>query len=84
MLNFIITGDSISILIPGAPKDEFDGPNHQILSNLYKGADLEKITRILESELSGTYELYHDEFSAGEMASEIIKWWNFKLADRLK
>ena len=26
-------------LIPGTPKDEFDGLNHQILSNLYKGAD---------------------------------------------
>ena len=71
-------------LIPGAPKDEFDGLNHQILSNLYKGADLEKITRALESELSVTYGLYHDEFGADEMASEIIEWWNLKLAERIQ
>ncbi|PTX60104.1 hypothetical protein C8N46_107110 [Kordia periserrulae] len=65
-------------LIPNAPKDEFDGLNHQILSNLYKGADLEKIIRVLESELSITYGLYIDEFEADEIASEIIEWWNFK------
>ncbi|PQJ79448.1 hypothetical protein [Polaribacter porphyrae] len=71
-------------LIPGAPKDEFDGLNHQILSNLYKGANLEKITRVLESELSVTYGLYHNEFGADEMASEIIEWWNLKLAEKIQ
>ena len=70
-------------LIPGSPSDEFDGLNHQILSNLYKGADLEKITHVLESELSVTYGLYHDEFKADEMATELIEWWNFKLADKI-
>lgn len=63
-------------LIPGAPKDEFDGLNHKILSHLYKGADFEKINRVLESELSVTYGLYHDEFSAEEMTTEIMEWWN--------
>ncbi len=29
-------------LISGSPKDEFNSLNHQILSHLYKGADLEK------------------------------------------
>ncbi len=71
-------------LIPGAPKDEFDGLNHQILSNLYKGADLDKITRVLESELSATYGLYDNEFSADEIASEVIEWWNLKLVDRIQ
>ena len=63
-------------LIPEAPKDEFDGLNHQILSHLFKDADFEKINRILESELSVTYGLYHDEFSAEEMTTEIMEWWN--------
>lgn len=63
-------------LIPGASKDEFDGLNHQILSHLFKDADFEKINRILESELSVTYGLYHDEFSAEEMTTEIMEWWN--------
>lgn len=65
-------------LIPGAPNDEFDGLNHQILNNLYKGADQEKISRVLESELTVTYGLYDDETDASEMSSEIIEWWNFK------
>jgi len=30
----------------------------------------------LESELSVTHGLYHDEFGAEEMATEIIEWWN--------
>lgn len=71
-------------LISNAPKDEFDGLNHQILSNLYKGVSLEKIICILESELSVTYGLYHDEFEADEMASEIIEWWNLKLVKRIQ
>lgn len=71
-------------LIPGAAKDEFDGLNHQVLSNLYRGADLEKVTRVLESELSITYGLYCDELSAEEMASEIIEWWNLRLEDRIR
>jgi hypothetical protein len=71
-------------LIPSAPKDEFDGLNHQILSNLHKDANLEKITRVLESELSVTYGLYIDEFDADKMASEIIEWWNLKLAERIQ
>lgn len=66
-------------MIPGAPKDEFDGLNHQVLSNLYQGADLEKISRVLKSELIVTYGLYNDEFSSLDMATEIIEWWNSKL-----
>ena len=63
-------------LIPGAPKDELDGLNHQILIHLFKDTDFEKINRVLESELSATYGLYHDEFSAEEMTTEIMEWWN--------
>jgi len=33
----------------------------------------------LESELSVTHGLYHDEFGAEEMATEIIEWWNSSL-----
>ncbi len=63
-------------LIPGAPKDEFDALNHQILSHLYKGADFEKVNRVLESELKVYYGLYNDEFSGEEMTAEIMEWWN--------
>ena len=73
-------------LIPGVPMDEFDGLNHQILSHLYKGVDFDKLNRVLESELSVTFGLYHDEFSAEKMTSEIMEWWNKtdKLSDYLK
>jgi hypothetical protein len=30
------------------------------------------------------YGLYQDEFGADEMASEIIEWWNLKLAERIQ
>lgn len=63
-------------LIPGAPKDEFDGLNWQILSHLYKEADIEKINQILSSELTATFGLYSDEFEARELASEVVQWWN--------
>lgn len=65
-------------LIPGAPKNEFDGLNHQILSHLYKRADFDKVNRVLASELSATYGLYYDEFDAEEMTAEIMEWWNSK------
>ena len=38
-------------LIPGSPKDEFDSSIHKITNHLYKGADFEKITRVLSREL---------------------------------
>ncbi|MEO0331238.1 MAG: hypothetical protein AAF223_06065 [Bacteroidota bacterium] len=63
-------------LIPGSPRDEFDGLNHQLLSHLYKGADFNKIARILDSELTVTYGLSVDEDSTKEMASDIVEWWN--------
>ena len=63
-------------LIAGAPKDEFDGLNHKILSHLYNGADFDKINRVLESEFSVTYGLHREEFSTREITTEIITWWN--------
>lgn len=65
-------------LICDAPKDEFDGLNHQILSHLYRDADFEKINRVLESELSVNYGLYISEISSEEKATEIMEWWNSK------
>lgn len=63
-------------LIPHAPNDEFDALNHKILSNLYNSADLEKIKRVLNSELISYYGLFPDEAEIDELASEIIEWWN--------
>ena len=68
-------------LIPGSPKDEFDSLNHQILSHLYKGADCDKITRIIDSELTVTYGLSIRTEDAEKIASEITQWWN--LTDRI-
>lgn len=62
-------------LIPHAPSDEFDALIHKILSHLYRGADLEIIKSVLDSELSIYYGLYTNEFDSDDMASEIIQWW---------
>ncbi len=63
-------------LIPHAPYDEFDVLNHKILSNLYKGADFEKIKRVMDSELISYYGLFPNEVEIEKLASEIIVWWN--------
>ncbi|MDO5981744.1 hypothetical protein [Flavivirga spongiicola] len=65
-------------LIPSSPKDEFDSLNHQILSHLYKGADFEKVSRVLDSELTVTYGLSIDLDDSEKIATEIMEWWNFK------
>jgi len=65
-------------LIPGSPSDEFDSINHQILSHLYKGADFDKISRVLDSELTVNYGLSTDLKDAKKIATEIMEWWHFK------
>ncbi|WP_109437030.1 hypothetical protein [Aquimarina sp. AU119] len=65
-------------LIPGSPKDEFDSLNHQILNHLYKGTDFEKISRVLNSELTVTYGLSYDLEDSEKITTEIMEWWNFK------
>ncbi|WP_299700974.1 hypothetical protein [uncultured Pontibacter sp.] len=63
-------------LIPGSPKDEFDSLNHKILSYLYKGADMGKITRVLDSELTVNYGLSPNLKDVEKIAAEIIGWWS--------
>ncbi len=70
-------------LIPGSPSDEFDSINHQILSHLYKGADFEKVSRVLDSEMTVNYGLSTDLKDAEKITTEIMKWWNFKISNRI-
>lgn len=63
-------------LIPHAPSDEFDALNHKTLSNLYQGADFDKIKRVLESELISYYGLFPNEAEVNKLAFEIVEWWN--------
>ena len=63
-------------LIPGSPKEEFDSLNHQILSHLYKGADFEKISRVLSSELTVNYGLSTNTGGVEKLTEEIFDWWN--------
>ena len=65
-------------LIPGAPKDEFDTLKHKILSHLYKNADIEKIKRVIESDLCSYYGLFSNEFESSKMIKEIAEWWENK------
>ncbi len=65
-------------LLPGWPKNAFDALHHQILGHLYKGGDLEKITRVLHSELIVHYGLSPAIEDSEKRAREIIEWWNLK------
>ena len=44
-------------LLPNTSCDEFDALSHKILNNLYKGADFEKIKRIMDSNFIAYYGL---------------------------
>ncbi|WDF48220.1 hypothetical protein PQ459_07010 [Chryseobacterium sp. KACC 21268] len=65
-------------LISGSQDDEFDSLNNKILSELYKNADVEKIDRILQSELISTYGLFSNEFNSEIFVNQIMNWWNSK------
>lgn len=65
-------------LMPDASKGDFYQLNHQILSHLYKGVDLEKIMRVLDSELITTYGLSVDSEQSEQIALDIIDWWTGK------
>jgi len=62
-------------LIPGAPSDEFDDLNHRILSHLDKGADKEKLFRVIKSELITYYGLDPVDNDIHQMTKEIVNWW---------
>lgn len=62
-------------IIAHAPSDEFDSLNYKILSNLYKGAEHEKIEKILDGELIKTYGLFPNEVVTEKLANEIMQWW---------
>lgn len=78
--NFLELRDILNSLelIPGSPSDEFDSLNHQILSHLYKGADFEKISRVLYSELTIYYGFFTDLKDTEKIAKEICEWWNIR------
>lgn len=65
-------------LIPDAPSDEFDDLNYKILSHLYQNADLKKIQRVVESELTVTYGLFSNEFKSEILINDIMAWWTNK------
>lgn len=65
-------------LMPGWPKNEFDALNHQVLGHLYKGGDLEKIARVLHSELIVRHGLSPEKEDTKTFAKEIVEWWNLK------
>ena len=65
-------------LIPDSPKDEYDSLNHTILSHLYKGADFDKISRVIDSELKVNYGLSTDIEDAKKIAIDIMDWWKNK------
>ncbi|WP_431608806.1 hypothetical protein [Chryseobacterium sp. 'Rf worker isolate 10'] len=62
-------------LIPGLSKSNFDHLTEKLLQQLEKGADQDKLERIIETELCVSYGLYRYEFNSEELASEIFNWW---------
>ncbi|CAM3062503.1 hypothetical protein DRF59_17125 [Chryseobacterium flavum] len=62
-------------LMPGLSKSSFDHLTEKLLQQLEKGADQDKLEKVIETELCVSYGLYKSEFDAEELASEIFNWW---------
>ena len=58
--------------------DEFDSLNNKILSHLYKNADSEKLSRIIQSELNKNYGLFYNELDTEKLTYEVLEWWQNK------
>ena len=65
-------------LIPGFPTDEFDALNHKILSHLGQQLGIEKLEKVIHSELITYYGLSVDSEESKELASEVWDWWTDK------
>lgn len=63
-------------LIPGCPDDEFDALRGKLLNVLQQQHDLDKIVRLLESELIITYGLSLQSDDLEIMAAQVEDWWS--------
>lgn len=62
-------------LIPSTPLDTFEHLTNQILSQLSKGADRDKIQRVIQSELITRYGIDVNSKEAILFAEDIYDWW---------
>lgn len=63
-------------LMPGSGKNAFNKLIWQVLSHLYRGTEVQKISRILESELISRYGLSIKPNETEEIAIDILRWWD--------
>lgn len=66
-------------LIPGCPLDEFDLLSTQLLSNLWKGANQNKIFSILRSELITRYGLSISDEESQQIVDQVYKLWETRV-----
>ena len=65
-------------LIPGSPEGEFISLSNQIISQLYKDPDKQKISNIIFRELSTYYGLKPTKKDSSDLAHEVAVWWQTK------
>lgn len=61
-------------LIDVASKSQLDDFSKKLLNALLKEENVEKISRIIESELCLTFGLYSNEFDSNILAERIMQW----------
>jgi len=61
-------------LIPGCPPDEFDALNHKLLSHLGQQSGMEKLEKVIHSELITYYGLSTELSESKELALEVWDW----------
>ncbi|MCU0417667.1 MAG: hypothetical protein MUE33_10840 [Cytophagaceae bacterium] len=61
-------------LINADSKSQLDDFSKKLLNALLKEESVEKISRIIESELCVTFGLYSNEFDSNILAEQIMQW----------
>lgn len=64
--------------IPSISFNELDTFVNNILGHLYRSSDMEKLSKVISSELIITFGLYSSEFDSQRLTENIFEWWNAK------
>lgn len=62
--------------MPSGSSNSFLKLSRQLITNLQNRANLNKIERILESELVATYGLTIEQALFGEIAKDVCRWYD--------
>jgi hypothetical protein len=67
--------DPVGLIACGAPIDEYSFLTGQILSALYKGADVNELTTLVENEVADHFGYFLKSIEAKNECARIVNWY---------